>query len=80
LVLRDIVENGGEEDPDSNTPLIEADDGTTDPLGSALGLIHWNYGGDHTNTETGPDTTDDEGRKRSCGGLKGDTDGKDERR
>jgi hypothetical protein len=79
-VLGDIVENGGQEDPDSNTPLVEAYDGTTDPFGSAFGLIHWSQGGDHTNTETGPDTTDDEGRKRSCGGLKGDTDGKDERR
>ena len=77
-VLRGIVENGREEEPDSNTPLVEADDGTTDPLGRALGLIHWNQGGDHTNTETGPDTTNDEGRKSSCGGLKGDTDREDE--
>jgi hypothetical protein len=77
-VLRGIVENGGEEEPDSNTPLVEADDGTTDPLGCALGLIHWSYGGDHTNTKTGPDTTNDEERKGSCGGLKGDTDREDE--
>jgi len=77
-VLGGIVENGGEEEPDSNTPLVETDDGTTDPLGSALGLIHWSHGRDHTNTETGPDTTNDEGRKPNCSGLKGDTDREDE--
>jgi hypothetical protein len=77
-VLGSIVENGGEEEPDSDTPLVEPDDGTTDPLGRALGLIHWNHGGDHTNTETGPGTANDEGSKRSCGGLKGDTDREDE--
>jgi len=77
-VLGGIVENCGEEEPDSNSPLIGANDGTTNPLGSALGLIHWSYGKDQANTETGPDTTNDEGRKRSCGGLKGDTDREDE--
>jgi hypothetical protein len=77
-VLSSIVENGREEKPDSNTPLVEADDGTTDPLGRALGLIHWNHGGDHTNTETGPGTANDEGSKRSCDGLKDDTDREDE--
>ena len=79
-VLGSIVENGGEEEPDSDTPLVEADDGTTDPLGSALGLIHRSQGRDHTNTETGPDTTNDKGIKRSCGGLKGYTDREDETR
>jgi hypothetical protein len=77
-VLGSIVENGREEKPDSNTPLVEADDGTTDPLGRALGLIHWNQGGDQTNAETGPYTTNDERSKGSCGGLKGDTDREDE--
>jgi hypothetical protein len=77
-ILGSIVENGGEEDAESNAPLVEADDGTADPLGGALGLIHWNQGGDHTNTETGPDTTNDKGSKPRCGGLKGDTDREDE--
>ena len=77
-VLGNIVENGGEEKPDSNTPLVEADDCTTDPLGRALGLIHWNHGGDHTDTETSKGTASDEGRKRSCGGLKDDTEREDE--
>ena len=79
-VLGSIVENGGEEEPDRNTPLVEADNGTTDPLGRALGLIHWNQGGDHTDTETGPGTADDEGSKRSGGRLNGDTDREDETR
>jgi len=79
-VLRSVVENRCEQDPDSNTPLVEADDRTTDPLGRALGLIHWNQGGDQANTETGPDATDDEGSNRSCSGLKGDTDREDETR
>ena len=77
-VLGGVVENGREEKPDGDTPLVQADDGTTDPLGRALGLIHRDQGGDHTNTETGPGTTNDEGSKRSCGGLKDDTDREDE--
>jgi hypothetical protein len=77
-VLGSIVENGGKEDPDGSTPPVEADDGTTNPLGRAFRLIHWNQGRNQTNTETGSDTTNDEGRKLCCGSLKGSTDGEDE--
>ena len=77
-VLGGVVENGSEEEPNGNTPLIETDDGTTDPLGGALGLIHRSQGGDQTDTETSNDTTDDKGRKRGCRGLKGDADREDE--
>ena len=73
-----IVESGGEKEADCDTPLVEADDSTTNPLGGALGLVHWSHGGDHFDTETGSYTTNDEWRKGSCGGLKGDTDGEDE--
>lgn len=68
-VLGSIVENGGEEEPNSDTPLIETDNGATDPLGGALGLIHWSQGGDQTDPETSDDTTSDEETELSRRGL-----------
>ena len=68
-VLGSIVENGGEEEPNSDTPLIETDNGATDPLGGALGLIHWSQGGDQTDPETGDDTTGDEETELGSRGL-----------
>ena len=61
-VLGSVVENTREEETDGDGPLVETDDGTTDPLGRALGLIHWNQSGDQTHAETSEDTTDDEER------------------
>ena len=72
-----IVENVGEEDTNGNSELVTSDDGTTDPLGGALGLIHRDQSGDQTDTETGKHTTDDEERKFSGCGLESDTEGED---
>jgi hypothetical protein len=41
-VFSGVVEDTREEETDGDSPLVETDDGTTDPLGRALGLIHWN--------------------------------------
>jgi hypothetical protein len=77
-VLCGVIANGGEEEPNGDTPLIETDDGTSDPLGGALGLIHWGQGGDQADTETGNDPTNDKKRKRGCRGLESDADREDE--
>jgi hypothetical protein len=45
-VLGGVIEYIGEEDTNSDSKLVETDDGATDPLGGALGLVHWDYGGD----------------------------------
>ena len=68
-VLGSVVENTREEQTDGDSPLVETDDGTADPLGRALGLIHWNHSGDQTHAETSEDTTDDEERNGCCRGL-----------
>jgi len=54
-----------------------------DPFGGTLGLIHWNQHGNHSDTQTGEDTTNDEQRNCCSSGLHGDTsreddDGKDD--
>jgi hypothetical protein len=72
-----IVENVGEENTNGNSELIATDDGTTDPLGRALGLIHRDQSGDQTDAETGKHTTDDEDNKFSGCSLESDTDGED---
>ena len=77
-VLGRIVQNIGEEETDGNSELVATDDGTTDPLGGALGLIHRDQSRDQTDTDTSKHTTDDEERNASSCGLESDTDGEDE--
>ena len=76
-ILGRIVANVGEEDTNGNGPLVATYDGTTDPLGRALGLIHRDQSGDQTDTETSKHTADDEECKLSGCGLESDTDGED---
>ena len=76
-ILGRVVDNVGEEETDGNSPLVATDDGTTDPLGGALGLIHRDQSGDQTDTETSKDTTNIEERKRSGCCLDSNTDGED---
>jgi hypothetical protein len=42
LVLFTLICAGGEQKTDGNCPLVARDDGSTDPLGRTLGLIHGN--------------------------------------
>ena len=77
-VLGGVVENTREEETDGDSPLVETDDGTTDPLGGALGLIHRNQSGDQTHAQTSEGTTDDEERNGCCRGLESDSDGEDQ--
>ena len=76
-ILGRVVDNVGEEETDGNSPLVATDDGTTDPLGGALGLIHRDQSGDQTDTETSKHTTNIEERKRSGCCLDSNTDGED---
>ena len=76
-VLGRVVENVGEEDTNGNSPLVATDDGTTDPLGRALGLIHRDQSGDQTDTETSKHTTDVEERKGGGCCLDSNADGED---
>ena len=77
-VLGSVVENTREEETDGDGPLVETDDGTTDPLGRALGLIHRNQSGDQTHADTSEDTADDEERNGCCRSLESNTDGEDQ--
>ena len=77
-VLGGVVEDTREEETDGNGPLVETDDGTADPLGRTLGLIHWNQSGDQTHADTSEDTTDDEERNGCCRGLESDSNGEDQ--
>jgi hypothetical protein len=40
-----IVNDSSEEETDGDGPLVGTDDGTTNPLGSGLGLVEGNCGG-----------------------------------
>jgi hypothetical protein len=77
-VLGSVVEDTGEEETDGDSPLVETDDSTTDPLGGALRLIHRDQSGDQTHAETSKNTADDEHRNSRCRGLESDTDGEDQ--
>ncbi len=57
--------------------MVARDDGTTDPFGRALCLVHGYEARDHTDTETGKDTTDDEERNSDGSSLHGYTDAED---
>lgn len=76
-VLGRVVDDGREEETDGDRPLVARDDGATDPLGRALGLVHGDEGGDEADAETGEDTADDEGGPLVAAGLEGDTGGED---
>ena len=79
-VLCSVVENVGEEETYGDSPLVETDDGTANPLGRAFGLIQWDQSGDQTHAETSKDTTGDEEGNGRCRGLESDTDGEDQTR
>jgi len=58
--------------------LVARDNGTTDPLGGALCLVHRYETRHHTDTETSKDTTDDKERDLHGCCLHGDTNSEDE--
>ena len=60
-VLGGVVDDGSEQETDGDGPLVAGDDGTTDPLGGTLGLVHGDEGGDETDSSAGEDTADEEG-------------------
>ena len=77
-VLGRVVDDGGEEETDGDGPLVAGDDGTTDPLGRALGLVHGDEGGDETDTCTGEDTADDERGQVGSTSLECNTEAEDQ--
>ena len=72
-ILGSVVDDGSEKETDGDRPLVPGDDGTTDPLWRALGLVHGDESRDQTDTETGEETTDDEGCPVVSAGLESDT-------
>lgn len=76
--LSGVVDDGSEEETDGNGPLVARDDGTTDPLGRAFRLVHGDQARDHSDTETGEDTTDDEEGNSLSTHLEGNTEGEDQ--
>ena len=77
-VLGRVVDDGGEEQADGDRPLVPGHNGTTDPLGRTLGLVHGDEDRDEPDTETGEDTADDEGGKVASTSLEGNTEAEDE--
>ena len=77
-VLGCVVHDGGEQETDSDRPLVAGNDGTTDPLGRTLGLVHGDEGGDETDTGTGKDTADNEGGEVGSTRLESDTEGENQ--
>jgi hypothetical protein len=71
-----VVDDGGKEKTDRDSPLVETDDGTTVLLGRTLGLVHRNQAGDDSDTESSDYTSGD---KDTEGGveLHADTDAED---
>lgn len=65
------------EKTDGDGPLVTGNNGTTDPTGGSLGLVHGNNSGKDTNTETSNDTTTDEDTKVSGSHLHDDTNAED---
>lgn len=43
-VLGGVVDNGSQEETDGNGELVSTDNGTTNPLGRGLRLVHGNCG------------------------------------
>ena len=77
-VLGGVVDDGSEEKADRDRPLVAGNDGTTDPLGRTLGLVHGDEGGDETDTGTGKDTADNEGGEVGSTRLESDTEGENQ--
>ena len=77
-VLGRVVDDGCEEETDGDRPLVSGHDGTTDPLGRALGLVHGDEGGYATDTGTGKDTADNEGGEVGSTRLESDTEGENQ--
>ena len=76
-VFGGVVEDGGKEETNGDRKLVKTNDSSANPLGGTLGLVHWDQRGNQTDTETSPDTTNDEEGKFSRSGLHGDTDAED---
>ena len=76
-ILGCVVDDRSEEKADGDGPLVAGDDGTTDPFGGALGLVHGDEGGDEADAETGEDTADDERGPLVAAGLESDAGGED---
>ena len=64
-VLRGVVNNGGEQQSDCNSPLIATDDCTSDPFRARLGLIERNRCTKQTHTKPSEETPGD--KQWDCG-------------
>jgi hypothetical protein len=42
-VLGGVVDNGSQQETNGNGELVSSDNGSTDPLGGSLGLVHGNW-------------------------------------
>jgi len=77
-VLCGVVDDSSEEKTDGDSKLVATDNGTTNPLGSSLGLIERDGGTDHTNTVASEETSGNEHGDGSGDGLENDTDAEDD--
>lgn len=68
-----VIDDGGKEKTDGDRQLVSTNDGTTNPLGSRLGLVQRDHGGDETDTETSKEATSEEQGQGDSGSLEDDT-------
>ena len=74
-VLGGIVYDIGKEDADGNGPLVPRDNGTTERLWGALGLVHGYEDRDEADTKAGKEAANDECSPVVGAGLEGDAKG-----
>lgn len=77
-LLGGVFNDGCDQETNGDAPLVTRDNSTSNPSGSAFGLVHGDDGGDDTNTETSDDSTDREQGDGRGDHLKDDTDTEDD--
>jgi hypothetical protein len=77
-VLGGVVDNGSQQETDGNSELVGSDNGSTDPLGCSLGLVHGDQGRDQTNSVSSEETASNEQGLRCRSRLEDDTKVEDE--
>lgn len=77
-MLSSVVDDSSKKETDGDGKLISANNNTTDPLGSSLGLVQRNSSGDHTDTETSEEAASNEKRDFNGDSLENDTEAEDD--
>lgn len=75
--LSSVDDDSGNEKSPGDSPLVTSDNGSSNVLGSALGLVHGNKARSSSDTKTSKDTSNNEGSKCCSTGLESDSNAED---